>query len=213
MLLVIDLLSLLKVALPMSLFFILSGGLWTMKIKRVRRETKQQIVRKEIRFHQATRAILQALCSCEEKFAKSIQKKPRYFQNYRELRIKGNRYYNVLYNIAEYLITLREDFNSSIPLSELAKGYFSAVYGYYCGRFKLMPYLTQLSPSLDNITRFMAWIDHEEEQFEYSYWDWDKSIDEIRKTALSLKERHADKGMDDLEKAYQEEDQPTIREI
>jgi hypothetical protein len=184
-----------------------------MKIKRVRRETKRQVVRKEIRFHQATKAILQALYSCEEKYAKSLQKKPRYFQNYKELRAKGNRYYNVLYNIAEYLITLREDFNSSIPLPELAKGYLSAVYGHYCGRFKLMPYLTQLAPSIDNITRFMAWIDREEEQFEYSYWDWDKSLDEIRKLASSLKERHADKGMDDLEKAYQEEDQPTILEI
>jgi len=99
--------------------------------------------------------------------------------------LKGGKEKTTLNRIIDALYELMYENGAEVPLPIILKDYLSCVYRYY-DSFGRKPYFTQLSPSLDNMTRFEDWLFSYKEDNDTSYWeDFDGvDVDAAREKAI-----------------------------
>lgn len=170
----------------------------TCGVKRIRRLTVKEVMRKELQTHQLVVVLIRVLTDLEQVH----NRRPRNIMAMKVVMDKHSKYYKALYSTVEYLQSLRDDYGSKIPFDKIATDFLATVYEHY-SKFRVAPFITQFAANPDNITRFSNWIGWYEDHYGESYWDQGKEdIQEMRKEAKALADRHKDKSVDDSDKAY-----------
>lgn len=99
--------------------------------------------------------------------------------NYWNIGEKGRAVVN---KIIDSLLELMYENGADIPIQIILTDYLWCVYSYY-ERINRKPYFTQLSPSVDNLTRFEDWIYKYHEDHDSTYWNDFHGVDLYRITA------------------------------
>ena len=126
--------------------------------------------------------------------------RPRNYSKFNLDKNKNSKGYQAMIAVIDYLYELRGSYGNAVEF--LAKDYFLSVYKYY-DRFKRVPYLNQLRPSVDNRIRHEEYIAELEQEMQTDYWlDNDQMYDDITlkaKKRLALMQDREKKLKRDLE--------------
>ena len=145
------------------------------QIKRVRYNGTREKKKEELGSITDKFKVLKAIEALDE-IDREFNSKPRNFYKFGIERSK-NKNFKILLKVYEYLIELRGGNGNSIEF--LLLDYFRSVYQYY-SVFNRLPYMNQLSPSLDNQMRHREFIYQSEVESDEDYWrSSSQSYDEI----------------------------------